>query len=263
LRELFERYPDQIACVITEPEKNTCYGCTCKSSPEKFLNDAIKLTHENGALFILDEMVTGFKTGFPGSISKFNVKPDMATWGKGIANGFSFCALTGIHEVMDLGGITSEGEEKVFLISTTHGGETHTMSAAIATINEFQKNNVIEHNHAIGDQLIALCYQVINNHGLSNHIKISPSNWLIGFSFYDSQKEISNGMRTLVMQEMIKRGVLFQGTFVPCFSHTEEDVIYFAKAFDEVLVIYSQGLENGFESLLIGEPAKPVFRKAL
>ena len=121
----------------------------------------------------------------------------------------------------------------------------------------------IEHNHAIGDQLIALCYQVINNHGLSNHIKISPSNWLIGFSFYDSQKEISNGMRTLVMQEMIKRGVLFQGTFVPCFSHTEEDVIYFAKAFDEVLVIYSQALKNGFESLLIGEPAKPVFRRLL
>ncbi len=96
LKELFQRYPDQIACVITEPEKSTCSGCTCNSSPEKFLNEAIELTHENGALFILDEMVTGFKTGFPGSISKFNIKPDMATWGKGIANGFSFCALTGI-----------------------------------------------------------------------------------------------------------------------------------------------------------------------
>jgi glutamate-1-semialdehyde aminotransferase len=263
LKELFQRYPNQIACVITEPEKNTCSSCTCKSSPEKFLNEAIELTHQNGALFILDEMVTGFKTGFPGSISKYNIKPDMATWGKGIANGFSFCALTGIHEVMDMGGITREGEEKVFLISTTHGGETHTMSAAIATINEFQKNNVVEHNHAIGDHLIALCYQVINDHGLHNYIKISPSNWLIGFSFYDSQNEVSNGMRTLVMQEMIKRGVLFQGAFVPCFSHTEEDVLYFAKAFDEVLLVYSQALENGFESLLIGEPAKPVFRKVL
>jgi spore coat polysaccharide biosynthesis protein SpsF len=263
LRELFQRYPNQIACIITEPEKNTCSGCTCNSSPEKFLNEAIELTHENGALFILDEMVTGFKTGFPGSISKFNIKPDMATWGKGIANGFSFCALTGIHEVMDMGGISREGVEKVFLISTTHGGETHTMSAAIATIDEFQKNNVVEHNHAIGDQLIALCYQVINDHSLPNYIKISPSNWLIGFSFYDSQNEVSNGMRTLVMQEMIKRGVLFQGAFVPCFSHTEEDVLYFAKAFDEVLPLYSQALKNGFESLLIGAPAKPVFRKVL
>lgn len=263
LRELFQRYPNQIACVITEPEKNTCSSCTCKSSPEKFLNEAIELTHQNGALFILDEMVTGFKTGFPGSISKFNIKPDMATWGKGIANGFSFCALTGIHDVMDLGGITREGEEKVFLISTTHGGETHTMSAAIATIEEFQKNNVIEHNHAIGDLLIALCNKVINDHGLFNHIKISPSNWLIGFSFYDFEINVSDGMRTLVMQEMIRRGVLFQGAFVPCFSHTEEDVLYFAKAFDEVLPLYNQALENGFESLLIGAPAKPVFRRIL
>ena len=131
------------------------------------------------------------------------------------------------------------------------------------TIHHHQKNNVVEHNHAIGDQLIALCNQVINDHGLSNHIKISPTNWLIGFSFYDSQNEVSNGMRTLVMQEMIKRGVLFQGAFVPCFSHTKEDVLYFAKAFDEVLPLYSQALENGFESLLIGAPAKPVFRKVL
>ena len=260
VKAMFEANPGQIACIITEPEKSDNRS---ESEKEAYIRELIALTHQNGALFIMDEMVTGFKTGFPGSISKWNLEPDMATWGKGIANGFSFCALTGKHNVMDLGGITREGEEKVFLISTTHGGETHTMSAAIATIDEFQKNNVVEHNHAIGDQLIALCNQVINDHGLSNHIKISPTNWLIGFSFYDSQNEVSNGMRTLVMQEMIKRGVLFQGAFVPCFSHTNEDVLYFAKAFDEVLPLYSQGLENGFESLLIGAPAKPVFRKVL
>ncbi len=260
VKAMFEAHPGQIACIITEPEKSDTKS---ESEKEAYIKELIKITHQNGALFILDEMVTGFKTGFPGSISKWSLEPDMATWGKGIANGFSFCALTGKSDVMDLGGITREGEEKVFLISTTHGGETHTMSAAIATIDEFQRHNIIEHNQAIGDQLIAICNQIINDHRLFKYIQISPTNWLVGFSFYDSQNEVSNGMRTLVMQEMIKRGVLFQGAFVPCFSHSEEDVLYFAKAFDEVLPIYSEAIDKGFESLLIGVPAKPVFRKVL
>ena len=59
-------------------------------------------------------MVTGFKIDLPGAISKYNLEPDMATWGKGIANGFSFCALTGKKEIMNLGGILNEGEEKSF-----------------------------------------------------------------------------------------------------------------------------------------------------
>ena len=73
LRELFEKYPGQIACVITEPEKNICgNGCNCNTGVEQFLKEAIELTHQHGALFIIDEMITGFKTGFPGTISKYN-----------------------------------------------------------------------------------------------------------------------------------------------------------------------------------------------
>jgi spore coat polysaccharide biosynthesis protein SpsF len=65
------------------------------------------------------------------------------------------------------------------------------------------------------------------------------------------------------MQEMIRRGVLFQGAFVPCFSHTQEDVDYFVEAFDQALAVYKEALERGYEALLVGEPAKPVFRKYL
>ena len=124
----------------------------------------IDLCHANGALFIQDEMITGFKSDFPGSISKFNSKPDMATWGKGIANGFSFCALTGTKEVMELGGIRNTGAEKLFLISTTHGGETSAIAAGLATIKEFLDKNVIQHNHSIGDYLITQLVKTINDY---------------------------------------------------------------------------------------------------
>ncbi|MBC7391682.1 MAG: aminotransferase class III-fold pyridoxal phosphate-dependent enzyme, partial [Opitutaceae bacterium] len=184
LKNLFAQYPGQIACVITEPEKNACGpGCDCKGNPGLFLKQAIDLAHENGALFIVDEMITGFKTAFPGSISKFKIQPDMATWGKGIANGFSFCALTGKKEVMELGGIRRLGEEKVFLISTTHGGETHAMAAALATIEEFQKYDVIKHLHATGNRIIELCTHLISKHHIENSVTITSSEWMPVFIF--------------------------------------------------------------------------------
>jgi spore coat polysaccharide biosynthesis protein SpsF len=260
VKAMFAAHPGEIACIITEPEKSDFHT---EKEKEQYLKELIEITHLNGALFIMDEMVTGFKTAFPGSMTKWNLLPDMATWGKGIANGFSFCALTGIKDVMDLGGITNEGQEKVFLISTTHGGETHTLSGAMATIDVFKDNDVIQHNHNIGDNLIQLCNELLIEFNLQDFIKVTPTNWLVGFVFCNTKNEVSNGLRTLVMQEMIKRGVLFQGAFVPSFSHTIEDVQYFAKAFSEVLPIYKSGLELGFENYLVGVPAKAVFRKTL
>jgi glutamate-1-semialdehyde 2,1-aminomutase len=256
LKDLFAKYPGQIAGVISEPEKWT-------PLPENFVKDAIDLAHKNGAIYILDEMITGFKTDFPGSIKKFNVRPDIATWGKGIANGFSFSAMTGTKEIMGLGGILNEGQEKVFLTSTTHGGETHTIAAGIATIDEFEKYNVVKHNHALGDSLIKTCRAVIESHKLNDFVKIIGDNWMPVFTFANAQKESSAGMRTLALQEMIKRGVLFQGLFVPCFTHNEDDVKFFANALHESLDICRQALDEGYEKYLVGSPAKAVFRKIL
>lgn len=264
LKQLFERYPGQIACVITEPEKSPCgNGCNCSQGPAVFLREAIDLAHQEGALFIIDEMVSGFKSAFPGSMTKYDLKPDMATWGKGIANGFSFCALTGTKEVMELGGITNIGEEKVFLISTTHGGETHAMAAANATIDVFQQQQVILHNHQIGDALILGCQEAIIAAGANYLVDVIPCNWLVVFNFKDNQGQGSAAIRTLAMQEMIKRGVLFQGAFVPCFSHTMDDVLYFVRALSETILVLQEAAKIGVESFLVGEAAKPVFRKLL
>jgi glutamate-1-semialdehyde aminotransferase len=264
LRALFDAHPGQIACVITEPEKSTCdSSCACGGDPGTFLRAAIDLAHADGALFILDEMVTGFKTAWPGSIVKHGVRPDMATWGKGIANGFAFCALTGTREVMELGGIRRKGEEKVFLISTTHGAETHAMAAALATIDEFEAHDVVAHNHAIGRQLAQECARAVRARGLESLVEIVPCEWMPTFIFRDRSGQPSAGLRTLFMQEMIARGVLFQGIVSPCYSHSRDDVARFAEACAASLETYQRGVEEGFAKYLVGEPTKPVFRKIL
>ena len=256
LIDLFNKYPNQIACVISEPEKFNVL-------PENYLSDAIELAHKNGALWIMDEMITGYKTDFPGSMSKYKVVPDMTTWGKGIANGFSFCCLTGKKEVMELGGIRNAGTEKLFLISTTHGGETSSIAAALATMDEFEKNNVVAYNQQIGQLFIDKSKALIASHGLQNSIKNMQFNWHASLGYFDNEGNNSFGLRTLLHQELIKRGVLFQGVFCPHFSHTEEQVNYIIDAMDESLPIYKKALDEGFEKYLLGSPIKPVFRKII
>lgn len=256
LEALFQKYPGQISCVISEPEKT-------HAQPLDYIKVLIEICHKHGALYIMDEMITGFKTDYPGSIKKMNVEPDLATWGKGIANGFSFCALSGKKEIMELGGINRPGKEKVFLISTTHGGETHAMAACMATMNEFKTKNVIQHNHGIGDYLIQKAKDLLIKKSMNSFATVSDSNWMVAFSFKNKKGKICNGMRTLVLQEMIRRGILFQGILVPCFSHTKEDVDFFVEALDKSLDTYTMALENGYEKYLVGEPTKPVFRKIL
>ncbi|HOZ86664.1 MAG TPA: glutamate-1-semialdehyde 2,1-aminomutase [Bacteroidia bacterium] len=254
LKELFEKYPGQIACVISEPEKMNVLA-------ENFLKDAIDLAHKNGALWIMDEMITGYKTDFPGSMKKYNVVPDMTTWGKGIANGFSFCCLTGKKEVMELGGIRNSGKEKLFLISTTHGGETSSIAAALATMDEFRKNEVVKHNQAMGQKFIDGSKNIFKSHGLDGSIKNLQFNWHASLGYFDKEGNNSFGLRTLFHQEMIKHGVLFQGIFCPNFSHKEKDVEHILSAIDTSCNIYKKGLEEGYEKYLVGEPIKPVFRK--
>ena len=256
LIDLFNNYPNQIACVISEPEKFNVL-------PENYLSDAIELAHKNGALWIMDEMITGYKTDFPGSMSKYKVVPDMTTWGKGIANGFSFCCLTGKKEVMELGGIRNAGTEKLFLISTTHGGETSSIAAALATMDEFEKNNVVAYNQQIGQLFIDKSKALIASHGLQNSIKNMQFNWHASLGYFDNEGNNSFGLRTLLHQELIKRGVLFQGVFCPHFSHTKEQVNYIIDAMDESLPIYKKALDEGFEKYLVGNPIKPVFRKII
>jgi glutamate-1-semialdehyde aminotransferase len=256
LKKIFEEYPNQIACVVSEPEKQLEV-----EQSESYLKELIDLVHKHGALFIQDEMVTGFKTDYPGSIKKFNVEPDLATWGKGIANGFSFCALTGKKEIMDLGGIKNIGSERVFLTSTTHGGETHAMVAAMATLDEYQDKQVIKHMHEKGNLFLNEINSIVESHKMNDFITVYNYPWTPVVGFKDTEFKYCQGFRTLFLQEMIKRGVLFQGALVPSFSHSHEDILYIAAAFNESLIIYKKALEDGYANYLVGEPCKPVFRK--
>ncbi|MDP1671538.1 MAG: glutamate-1-semialdehyde 2,1-aminomutase [Burkholderiales bacterium] len=257
VEELFSDKNHDIACLIMEP---------VKFSPPKegFLEGVRELCSEHGVVFILDEMISGFKWALGGAQQYLDIKPDLATWGKGIANGFSACALTGRAEIMELGGIRRTGADKVFLISTTHGAETTGLAAMVATIDAFKTHGMIESNWQRGEKLRQRLDQIIVKHQLESSLTVTGYPCLLAVICRNASGQVDDTFRTLLMQEMIARGVLFQGLLYPTWSHQRAELDHIERAFDESCAVYRKAIDaNSCSNLLVGPPAKPVFRKKI
>ena len=231
--------------------------------PEQgFLQKIRELCTKHGAIYILDEMITGFRLAYPGAHKMLGVEPDMTTWGKGVANGFSLCVLAGKREIMRLGGIDHTDRERVFLISTTHGAETHTVAAGLATLRETKRTDSVARNSKTGLALRKGFEEVIKNRSLQSFVKMKGhENWQL-LQFFDHDKKLCDGYKTLVFQEFVKHGVLFRGMLVPTISHSTTDVQKTIDTFDKVLGVYASALEaRTYKNHLVGAPVKPVFRK--
>ncbi len=254
VEELFAKYPGQIAGLILEPME-------FDFPQDNYLQKVKELCAKNGTVFILDEMITGFRLGYPGAHTALGVTADLTTWGKGVANGFSCCMLAGKKEIMELGGIRHD-KERVFLISTTHGAETHALAAAMATIKAGKENKLVERNARMGEKLKKDLLEMIKAAGLSEHITMKGHPCWLLMQFRDEKKELSDGFKTLVMQEAVKHGILFRSTFVFSMAHGENEMAKTLKVFRKIFKIYNAALKTGgYSKYLVGEPVKPVFRK--
>lgn len=254
LEKLFQDHPAQIACVITEPEDTI-------PNPPAVIREVQRIAKRHGAVFILDEMVTGFRAGFPGSYTTHGLEPDLTTWGKAIGNGFSFCGLAGKAEVMDLGGIRQTSAPRVFLLSSTHGGEAHTLAAALAVLKVYREQPVIERQHGLVRQVLAGMRRLLADHRLESHVDLHVTPWRIVLVCRDRDGAVSASLRTLLLQEMIGHGILFQGVYLPCFTHTDADIAALLAAFGKSCAVLAHAVHHGLGDLLVGPAIKPVFRK--
>lgn len=251
-RAMFAANQGRIAAVMLEPAKND-------DPADGFLEKLKELAHANGALFILDENITGFRWHARGAHRLYGVTPDLACWGKGLGNGFSVSALSGAREIMELGGLEHD-RERVFLLSTTHGGETHALAAAMAVIDAYQRLPVVEHMERVGARLRAGVEQVAARHGLSDHVQLFGRPSCMVFSTLDQERRPSQEFRSLFLQETIARGVLCT-SFVVSYAHQDEDIDQTIEAVDGAMGVYKQALENGVENHLVGRPSQTVYRK--
>jgi glutamate-1-semialdehyde 2,1-aminomutase len=227
---------------------------------DRYLYALQQLCHANGALLILDEMITGFRWHNGGAQKTYGIVPDLSAFGKALANGFSVSALAGRREFMRLGGLDHDDRPRVFLLSTTHGAETHALAAAIATMQVYQNAGVIEHLYRQGTRLKTQVEEVIGRHGLGEFVKILGRPCCLAYATLDQDGQPSQAFRTLLLQETIRRGVLMP-SLVVSYSHTEEDIDLTVAAIDEALAVYRRALDDGVEHYLVGRPSQTVYRR--
>src|SRR3989344_2978436 len=187
LKEIFAKNPRKIAAVIMEIPGH--------DPNDDFLNKVIDLTHKNGAVFILDEIVTGFRYSLGGAQEYYKIKPDLACFGKGMANGLPISAVVGKKEIM-------RGFEDVFF-STTFGGETLSLAASIATIKELKRANAIDHFWKLGLYWKKSFNKIANDIGVS--ASIDGHGPRTHFVFKDNEGKNSLLVKSLFLQETVKR----------------------------------------------------------
>lgn len=251
LAALFAQHPDRIACVMLEAART-------EEPRDNFLHRARELCHANGALFILDEMITGFRFDNGGAQEVYDIEPDLACFGKAMANGFSLSALVGRREIMELGGIRHPGK-RVFLLSTTHGAEYPALAAAIETMKIYRREPVVARLYEAGDRLRRGVERVAAAHGVADHFKIHGRSCSMLFATLDGAGKPSQPFRTLFLQELIKGGVIAP-SFIVSYSHDDASIDRTVDAVDRALRVYRAALEEGVERYLVGPSVKPVYR---
>jgi glutamate-1-semialdehyde 2,1-aminomutase len=253
VQALFEAHPGEIAAIIMEPAR-------IDEPTDNFLHEARRLCHENGALFVLDEMITGFRWHKSGAQALYGIEPDLTTFGKALANGFSVSALAGKREYMRLGGLEHTDRPRVFLLSTTHGAETHALAAMMATIRTYRDEPVIEHLYSAGARLKTGFDEAILRHGLEGYVATMGRPCCLLFATRDRDNKPSQAFRTLLLQEAIRRGVIMPSLAVS-YSHSDADIDRTIEAIDGALGVYARALEEGVERYLVGRPSQVVQRR--
>lgn len=242
LEELFAQHPGKIAAVIMEP-MNRAY-------PEKnFLEGVKELAHKNGALLIFDEMITGFRFSLGGAQELFGVTPDLATFGKAVANGLPLSVLTGKKEIMQL-------LDEVFY-SFTFGGETLSLASALATLTKLERDNIPAHIITMGRKLFADVAKLLEKHKLQDTISVEGHySWLL-LNFHETTLPVWR-MKTFFLEECFKNGIMTIGSFFINNAHSEQDITQLLNVLDGIFSKLANSMQKQ-ELVVAGKELKPLF----
>lgn len=251
--ELLRQHPDDIACLVLEP-------AALREPPPGYLQGLRRLCDRYGCLLVFDEMITGFRWSASGAQGLYGVVPDLSTFGKALGNGFAVSALAGKRDVMELGGLRDH-RERVFLLSTTHGGETHSLAAAVAVMDVYAEEDVVGNMHALGERLAAGVREVTDAHGVSDHLVVKGRPCALVFATLDENRQPSQQYRTLFMRQLISNGVIGP-SFVVSNALSHDDIDRTVEAVAQACVVYRKALDAGDPTPWMGgRSIKPVFRR--
>ena len=235
-----------IAALVMEP-MNTTFP-----KPE-FLQEVRKITQDEGIVLVFDETITGFRFAKGGAQELFGVKPDLSTFGKGIANGMPLSAIVGKREIM------LEMEEIFF--SGTFGGELLSLASAKHVLSRVENSDLIEKLSRVGSQISDGVNELIKLTGLQEVLKLSghPSWTFLNWS--PSAEYSVDQIKTLFLQEMFEQNILILNSHNVSYAMTDSDVNQLLNAYKRTLRTISESLtRKDLQKRLKVEPLPPLFK---
>jgi glutamate-1-semialdehyde 2,1-aminomutase len=188
-----------------------------------FLQKVRDLATKKGIVLIFDECTSGFRETFGGIYKKYNVEPDLAMYGKTIGNGYALTAIVGKREIMEAAQTT--------FISSTFWTERIGPTAALATLKVMEKVKSWEIITDKGKKMQAGWKKLADE----NKLKITLAG-IPALCTYNFDSNNSLAYKTLVAQEMLKKGFLASTNFYACIEHSDDKFEQYFNALDSVFV---------------------------
>lgn len=252
LRRVLEEHRGQVAAIIMEPENS--------EPPVPGFFDAVRrICDEHGVVFILDEIITGFRWHLQGAQHLYGIRPDLTTFAKGMANGYPVSAVAGRREIMELGGF-AEDRDRVFLLSQTYGGEPWMLAAFMAVVAAHRQMDIIGRLREAGARLRLGVNEIAGNLGIGDYFHIEGPDCSLVFVTKDNTGQRSQVMRTIFLRELLQRGVLAP-SFVVNYGHDDGVLDRTLDVVGEALKAYKQALEGDAATLLGSRPVRPALRR--
>lgn len=228
-----------VALVIMEP---TCH----EKTTSEFLKEVVDIAHNYGSLVCFDEVVCAGRWDIGGGQEYFGVTPDLATAGKGLANGMPLACVVGSRELM----------KYADLVSGTFGGEALSLAAANAVLDVYESEPVIETMWRRGRELqdhFNLSTQLRSVNAVCDGYPCKPR---IRFQY---DKDISDLAMSLFLQETAANGILIHPSGLNvCYALTDDDMHATFNAINQGLDTVRHAVKNNDWSALKGDIIKPV-----
>ncbi|MDO8307684.1 MAG: aminotransferase class III-fold pyridoxal phosphate-dependent enzyme [Actinomycetota bacterium] len=223
------QYPDGVAALIMEPMTSTF--------PEPgYLEGVRRITQDRGIVLVFDEMLTGFRFAPGGAQEYFGVTPDLAAFGKGLANGLPLSAVMGRRDLMML-------MERIFF-SGTYGGETLSLAAARVVLGRMASGEPTDTLASVGQSLLTAIDAARSPESQEVLAFTGHPAWLF-LRWSVAHATTLNEVKTLFLQEMLRRGVLVLGTHDVTTAFTSVDIDHCARAYAESLDVIVDALADG------------------
>jgi glutamate-1-semialdehyde 2,1-aminomutase len=263
LGKLLEQHKGDVAAILLEPATDigpSPGSDSFRPSQVNFLTEVQALARRHDAVFILDEMITGFRYSLKGAQSMYNVDPDLTTFGKAMGNGLPISAIGGKREIMELGAINRPGSERLFLLSSTHGPELASLSAMIHVVKRLEKSQDLSHIREYGERLIKQLNAVSLAHGLERNLIFYGNPVSPYFKVLDENGQNDSTLRTLLSQELVRQGLLMPWIALSS-AHGNRQLTKTVNALDKAAHVLAKAVSSKTNVYLEGPSIRPVFRK--